>query len=155
MASEKIKRILTQDGLKEAVGELSYFARKILHDINMTPSLWEIKMIQYLERHQPNVPSNPKDRSYARGNLNTQFTNQQMTWRTFMEFLLFLNPIKIRLELHLTWANNRTTIHTMNIRTRQGGDLASPADEEFAPVSPPADLERPESSPDDIPDVEL
>jgi hypothetical protein len=170
MASEKIKNILSPDGMKQAQGELSFFFRKILWNIGMTTHLWEFKLQRFLERHERTIPKNAKDRSYAKGNLNTQFTNPQMTWRTFMEALMFLGPKKIRLDLHLEWPRGDTTVHTMNIRTRQmSDDMFSVAEEDIAVSTPSksafvdqddpgaantAGHVAPSRDPSDVPDVD-
>ncbi len=145
MASEKIRKILSDEGVKESKGELSHFARTILQDIHMTPALWEYRLQRYLEKHEGLVPKNAKDRSYARGNLNTQFTSDSMTWRTFMEFLRFLGMTKIKITFDFTWDGFRKSTHVMNIRTRQ-----SPEDSLLA--EPTIIGNRP-SEEDDIPDV--
>lgn len=120
MATEKkINRIISPEGVKEAQGELAFFARKILQDIKMTGPRWEYKLQLFLEKHAKHIPKNAKDRSYARGNLNTQFMSRHMTWRTFIEFLMFLGPTKIRFNLELEWPNRVKTYHGINIRTRQ------------------------------------
>lgn len=120
MASEKkLNRIMSPEGIREAQGELAFFARKILSEIKMTGPRWEYKLQMFLEKHAKTIPKNAKDRSYARGNLNTQFLSENMTWRTFIEFLMFLGPTKIGFKLELEWPNRVKTTHGINIRTRQ------------------------------------
>lgn len=133
MASDKIKDILSPDGARKAEGELSYLARIILRDVGMTNYIWESKLQEYMERNKKRVPKNKKDRSYYRGNLNTQFTNPKMTWRVFLEFLRFLNPIKIKITVSMTWGgSHKTTVHSVNIHTRNEGRAKSIAEEEIA-----------------------
>lgn len=129
MASDKkLNRIISPEGLREAQSELAFFARKILGDIKMTGPRWEYYLQTYLEKSAKHVPKNPKDRSYARGNLNTQFMSNNMTWRTFIEFLMFLSPRKIRFTLELEWPNRTVTKHSMNVRTRQMSEEMLTAD---------------------------
>lgn len=119
---KKLSRIISPEGLKEARTELAFFARKIMGDIGMTGPRWEYYLQLSLEKSAKRIPKNTKDRSYARGNLNTQFMGSNMTWRTFVEFLMFLRPRKLRLTLEVEWPNRVITTHSMRIRTRQMSD---------------------------------
>lgn len=117
MASDKIRKILN-DTASSARSELAAFFRKILLDIHMTPQKWEYLLGTFLAKYEAPSLEDSKTRSYARGNINTQFTADTMTWRTFMDALRFLNPLKVKVTFEFEWGNNVTTSHSMTMRMR-------------------------------------
>lgn len=130
MASEEITEILTSPDKKvgDAKDALSKLFRIIMADTNLTGYRWDALMTRYLDDPYNHVPKNAKDRSVERGNLNKHLKRPTMTWKVFMKALRFLAPIKIRFEVHLTWANKRTTIHHLDIKTRSGHTVEDIAD---------------------------
>lgn len=119
--SEDVNNLLNSEdkGVDEATGTLSRLFRQILFDVNITPMRWNKLMQAYLSNPRNGVPQHGRDRSTARGNLNKELRKPSMTWNNFRRGLVFLGPIKIRFEVHLTWANKKTTVHgvTMSDRT--------------------------------------
>jgi hypothetical protein len=139
--ADKIRKIISPEGIKNARNELAYFFRLIAWEIGLGGPEWEYKLRKYLEQTDRTVPSNPKERSYARGNLNTQLMDNRMTWNVFKQGLLFLGAIKVKLKIELTWQNGRTTIHEMNIRMRQNEN--EPTVAEVDAETPPAAYKAP------------
>lgn len=116
--ADKIKKIISPDGIKAARNELAYLFRLIGWETGVGGPEWEYKLRKVLEQNEKNVPSNPKDRSYARGNLNTQLMDDKMTWNVFKQALQFLGLTKVKLKIECTWPDNTVTLHEMNIRMR-------------------------------------
>jgi hypothetical protein len=114
--ADRIRKIISPDGLKRAKNELAYLFRLIAYEIGLHGGLWENNLRKYLDRTEHGVPKNNKDRSYARGNLNTQLMDDKMTWNVFMQGLKFLGATKIKFKVELTWPSGRTTTHSMNVR---------------------------------------
>lgn len=118
--SEEISKLLnSQDkGASEATGVLSKLFRRILFDIGMRPMTWDRKMEEYLNSPRNGGSRNSRKRSSDRGNLNKELRKADMTWANFLKGIAFLNPIKIRFEVHCTWENKKTTIHGINVKSR-------------------------------------
>lgn len=119
--SNEISEMLKSDdkGVSEAKGALSILFRQILLDINLSTIQWNSLMVDYLKNPRNGIPPNGRDRSTARGNLNKELRRPSMTWRNFMRGLAFLNPVKIKFEIHLTWRNKETTIHSLSLKTNR------------------------------------
>jgi hypothetical protein len=93
--ADKIRKIVSPEGIKEAKNELAHLFRMICWELGIGPNEWEYKLRKYLELTEASIPRNAKDRSYARGNLNAQLMDKKMTWTTFMRGLKFLGVTKI------------------------------------------------------------
>lgn len=122
--ADRIRKIISPDGLKRAKNELAYLFRLIAYEIGLHGGLWENNLRKYLDRTEHGVPKNNKDRSYARGNLNTQLMDDKMTWNVFMQGLKFMGASKIKFKVELTWPSGRTTTHSMNVRVPQPEELS-------------------------------
>jgi hypothetical protein len=122
--ADRIRKIISPDGLKRAKNELAYLFRLIAYEIGLHGGLWENNLRKYLDRTEHGVPKNNKDRSYARGNLNTQLMDDRMTWNVFMQGLKFMGASKIKFKVELTWPSGRTTTHSMNVRVPQPEELS-------------------------------
>ena len=118
--SEEVNQMLQADdkGVAEATGTLSKLFRQILLDVGVTPMQWSKLMQGYLTNPRNRVPKNGRDRSTHRGNLNKELRKPNMTWNNFKRGLIFLSPVKIRFEVHLTWNNKRTTLHGVTLTNR-------------------------------------
>lgn len=126
--ADKIKKIISPEGIKAARNELAYFFRLIAFESGVGGPEWEYKLRKYLEQNESSLPRNPKDRSYARGNLNTQLMDTKMTWNVFKQALLFLGATKVKLKIELTWPKGAVTHHEMNIRMRNADKELSQAE---------------------------
>lgn len=129
MTSEKVKTILSRQGIASAQNELAFFFRRICSDLRWDPIRWESKLQRMLDRNKKLIGTSTKERSYARGNMNAQFTADKLTWRTFMDALRFLGPRGAKLYIELEWAGNRRTQHAIRLNLRQEATPADAADE--------------------------
>lgn len=118
--SEEVNNLLQTDdkGVSEATGILSRLFRQILLDVGITPMRWQKLMRRYLTDPHNGVPNRGRDRSTHRGNLNRELRKSNMTWNNFKRGLMFLAPVKIRFEVHLTWENRKTTVHGIDLTAR-------------------------------------
>jgi len=148
MTSEKVKNILSKQGIASAQNELAFFFRRICSELRFDPIRWEAKLQRYLDRNKNLIGSTNKDRSYARGNMNAMFTADKLTWRTWMDALRFLGARGAKLTLELDWPGNRKTYHQIRLNLKQGSSPEDAADdlemlEELGPsavASPPIPL---------------
>lgn len=103
-------------GVGAARNVLARLFRQVLRDLGIEHQMWHRLMLRYLNDKRNNIPPNGKDRSSARGNLNKELRRDRMTWKVFNDKAIpFLNPIKVRFVLEMTWANNKTTRHELNM----------------------------------------
>lgn len=130
MTSEKVKNILSKQGIASAQNELAFFFRRVCSELKFDPIRWEAKLQRWLDRNKSLIGNTSKDRSYARGNMNSQFTADRLTWRTFMDALRFLGARGARLTLELDWAGNRKTYHQIKLNLKQGDSQEETADDE-------------------------
>jgi hypothetical protein len=137
--ADKIRKIVSPEGIKEAKNELAHLFRMICWELGIGPNEWEYKLRKYLELTEASIPRNAKDRSYARGNLNAQLMDKKMTWTTFMRGLKFLGVTKINFAVSLTHPSGKVTEHRMGIRTRLTAEDLSLAETEVSlPRTPKA-----------------
>jgi hypothetical protein len=110
--------LLTLDdkGISTAKGVLSMIFRKILADINLNPTTWSKLMKAYLDDPRNRVPQGSRARSSTRGNLNKELSKPKMTWQNFEKGIRFLNPVKARFIIKLTWRTHQTTTHEITIQ---------------------------------------
>lgn len=113
----------------EARGVLAFLFRAVIHDRNIKMLEWNRKMNNFLDDPRNSIPRNGKDRSSARGNLNKELHRTRMTWKVFEKALRFLGPIRVRFEVHLTWANRETSVHHVEIPMGYREELAAENDE--------------------------
>jgi hypothetical protein len=130
MTSEKVKTILSKQGIASAKNELAFFFRRICSELKFDPIRWEGKLQRWLDRNKSLIGSTSKDRSYARGNMNSQFTADKLTWRTFMDSLRFIGAVGAHLTLELEWAGKRKTYHQIKLNLKQGNTQEETADDE-------------------------
>lgn len=120
------KRDLMEDpekGVSQATNPLAKLWRLMLRELKVNPWRWKQLMELHVEDPRSGVPSTPKDRSSARGNLNKELRKPKITWGTFVKGVLLLNPVKVRFETHMTWSNGKTTVHGVDVLGRaQRGD---------------------------------
>lgn len=131
---------LDDKGTSAATGMLSSIFRKILAELNMNPTKWNLLMGRYLNDPRNRVPRNSRSRSSTRGNLNKELTKPKMTWQNFEKGIRFLNPRKARFIVKLTWSTGKTSTHEIGIDHigEEPIELNEPLDE-HAVVEPPID----------------
>lgn len=124
MPSVEITRMLQSPDkeVSKAKGILARLFRQILEDADINYYRWDMLMEQYLDNPRNRVPTNTKERSSARGNLNKELRRESMTWKVFDKALRFLGPTKVRFEVHLTWRSKKTTVHGINVQLGQDDD---------------------------------
>lgn len=98
-------------GLSKARSPLARLFRKVLDEMRITPLQWKAMMANYLENPKNREGDTGSDINSVRGNLNKELKKPWMTMKVFMKAVRFLAPKSARLELHMTWHDNRTTIH--------------------------------------------
>ena len=108
-------------GVDQAKHPLASLLRIVLRDLRINPYRWAQLMDNYLSDPRNGIPQTPKDRSSERGNLNKELRKPKITFNTLMKGLRLLNPVSVRLELHLRWHTDRVTVHGLDVlmRTRR------------------------------------
>jgi hypothetical protein len=124
MPSDDITKMLeSQDKeVGNARGILARLFRKILADLSVTYYHWDMLMEKYLDNPRNRVPSNTKERSSARGNLNKELRRESMTWKVFDKALRFLGPVRAEFSVKLTWQNKRTSVHSVEVLLGEESD---------------------------------
>lgn len=128
--TDKVRLIISPEGLRKARSELAYFFRKIAYKAGVNGTVWDYRLRRYLDNLQ-NSPRNSKDRSYARGNLNTQLFDDRMTWNVFKQGLIFLGATKVNMRLEITWESKKVRVYDMDIRMRQTEVHLTPSEQDL------------------------
>src|ERR1700744_2942995 len=130
MSSKKIFRILDKEVPNKAKNELSFLFRSACRHLGIDLNKWEFLTNEYLSRFTRR-PLNPKKRSHERGNILSQLTDDDMTWKVFMRAVRWLNPTYMKLTIEFGWNNpaRPKTIHHLNVPIRSGMDGFSAVDE--------------------------
>lgn len=118
-------------GVSAAKGVLAKLFRTILRDLDIRGPEWEKKITQALDDPAGSMPKNSKDRSTLKGNLNKMLKADRLTWKNFQKGLRLLAPKFVKFEVHLTWPNGKTTVHTVS---QQLGNFTQ---EDLVKSSPP------------------
>jgi hypothetical protein len=115
---DEAKNILTSDtkGVERAEGELSKLFRQILLVKNVGGMQWQSLMEKYLNDPTNNVPTNGRDRSSMRGNMNKALMHTKMTWKVFRTGLKFLGALRFTITLNITWSKYESTEHVLKVR---------------------------------------
>lgn len=92
-------------------GMLSRLFRTILQDLNITGQRFAKFMEDYITDTRNGVPNNKKDQTSMRGNLNKEFSREQMTWKVFCKALRFLQFTRVEIILRCHHANGTITEH--------------------------------------------
>lgn len=111
--SKNLYSLLGDD--KKKVGEsrslLTALFRVMLADLNVTSTRWNDLCNKYFRSHLSSVPKNSRDVGNARNNLSRLISNDNISWRNFIQAIKILRPTKIKLTLELTWPGDITTTH--------------------------------------------
>jgi hypothetical protein len=100
----------------------------IIASLNMTVFTWNSLMVTYVKKQEKHF-QNRRDTASIRGNLNKEFTRGNMTWKVFCKGLMFLQVVKFKITLDLTFGNGRHTTHSQ-IVTFNSVDPFLPTDDE-------------------------
>jgi len=121
-------------GIGSARGLLARLFRLILWEINFNGLKWNQHMDAYLDDPRHGIPPNVKERSTAKGNLNKELKHDTMTWRVFFEKALpFLNPLKVRFTVQLTWRTGKVTSHSIELHMRDAPLEEQPEENDLDP----------------------
>lgn len=101
---------------------LSKLWRIVLKDLAFTSIRWNKRMEEWLDEPRHKIPNTSLARSSARGNLNKEFRDTQMTWKVFEKGVSFLKPVHAQFKLELTWPGGITTQHTIQMPQRHNAD---------------------------------
>ncbi len=82
----------------------------IISALNMNVYTWNSLMVNYVKKQERHF-QNRRDTASIRGNLNKEFTRGNMTWKVFCKGLMFLQVVKFKISIDLTFATGRTTHH--------------------------------------------
>ncbi len=118
-------------GVDQAQNALARLLRIAMRDLRINPYRWSQLMDNYLSDPRNGVPPTPKDRSSSRGNLNKELRKPKITFGTLMKGLRLLNPVSVRLELHLRWHTGKVTVHGVDVLMRTN----QPKNADGTPVS--------------------
>ena len=116
--NDQRRNILTEKdrGVSTARNVLARLFRQILRDLKIDDTRWSKLMVRYLLDPANGIRPNNRSKSYTRGNMNKELRRPSMTWKVFNDKAIpFLNPIKIKFVVELTWANKQTTVHELQI----------------------------------------
>lgn len=116
---------LEDRGLSKAQNVLSYLFRKILFQTQLSGTRWEFLIGRWMADPRNPAPKNSKDRSSQKGNLNKALKSDRMTWKNCEKGLRFLGVIKLKITAECTWANGKTTAHSVT------KELGHPNPEDF------------------------
>lgn len=109
-SEKRIDKMLRSNdrGMFSAKGILSRMFRLIMHDLNITPAVYERFLANYLKRHNLN--------SSERGNFNKAVLRDSMTMNNFVKSLDFLGVRKIKFTITLTRVREEhSTVHTLEV----------------------------------------
>lgn len=97
--------------------------RRILHNLDVSPSQFNSHMNDFIAEVKRNDPDNPKTAS-LRGNLTKEFTKHRMTWPVFLKGLRFLKFRKIRFIVQVHSDNGLVVGHHLDVDLGASANLA-------------------------------
>lgn len=157
MGQNKISKILENPFYYESMaygynGILAALARRLIGELGISVPKWQRLMADFVSDSRNGVKDNQKERTSARGNLMKEFGRETMTWKVFIKFLRFLQAVRFKLILEITWASGRTSHHEskdIDLGLRQPlaeflKEVDSPDEDD---IDDPADSEQPKDRP--------
>lgn len=132
-----------KSGADRARGLLARLFRLILWENNFNGIKWAQHMERLLDDPRRGLSRHTKERGILKGNLNKELRDDRMTWNVFFgKALPFLNPLKVRFIVQITWRNHRVTNHSIELL--MDGAAADEMEEgESSPETPPAPTDTP------------
>lgn len=121
MASSKADTAFTPDGIQKARDELTALFRRIGAENQLSGQRWNMLIEEFVRNYDAASLNNPRDRSYARGNISSQLLDTHMTWKVFMDGLRFLNPDKATIAVEMDWGDGTVSKHQLPIQVRAPG----------------------------------
>ncbi len=96
-------------GSEEIEGILTLLYRQILEQISPTWTEYNDRMNRYLNDPSNGFGDDSKRKSSERSNLNKELLRGRMSWKVFLKAIRFWAPLKMRIEIQLTWRRNIVT----------------------------------------------
>ena len=85
--------------------------RAMLRDRNIKGSVWGKLMFDYLTNPANGIPDNTRDRTSMRGNLNKEFSRNEMTLKVFIKSLRFQKIARFKLIIEVEDEEGKTSKH--------------------------------------------
>lgn len=128
--SRELKTLLEDKDKKipEAKTALSKLWRQILRDHNVGVARWNQLVQEFFRSKYSRTAKNTKDIGQDRNNLSRAIAKDDVSWYNFMRALMILRPVTIKIDITLTWRNNKATVHTVEIRNPVAELDATPVD---------------------------
>jgi len=92
---------------------LAALYRKILLELGINNTKFNLLMEKYLNDHRNMVPQNSFDRSSTRGNLKKELLKLTMSWKAICKGIRFLHVYKFEVRLTLYHQNKQVTSHAI------------------------------------------
>lgn len=112
--SKDFRALLKDEDKKtnESKSLLTTLFRKMLSDLDITPSRWNDLCNKYFRSGFSSVRKNSRDVGNARNNLSRLVAADNISYNNFIRSIKILRPLKIKLTLELTWRNGLVTKHS-------------------------------------------
>lgn len=76
---------------------------------------WNKLMEKHLDDPIEKIPNTSAARSSARGNLNRELKENDITWKVFEKGIRFLRPLRAEFRVKLHWQNGSVTEHAITL----------------------------------------
>lgn len=124
MSSDELRRLTSKSdrGYSEAQGVLTMLYRKITFDLGITTGQTKDDLEKWLSNPSSGIPQTPRARTQARGNYIKKMIAPTMSWRSFLDMIQMLRPLKARLKIELYWGERQGwSVHElpMDLDTRR------------------------------------
>lgn len=112
--NKQLESILTRDDKKtnEAGNVPAKLLRKILSELNITPSQWEYLVNNYYKSSYSSIAKNKVAIASDKNNFNRAIAKNDVTWAKIMRALLILSPVKITFSIKMQWRSGLETEHS-------------------------------------------
>lgn len=94
---------LDDKGLSLAKSPCATMLRSTLCDLNVSKTMWDKKLDKYLKSPRSGIADTSSARSSKRSNLNRAIASDRVTWDTYREVLMVLNPKAILFKFNFVW----------------------------------------------------
>lgn len=90
--------------------------RNIIHDTGISLMKWNELMNTYIKDPRNSIPTNNKEQSSERGNLQKELFKSKMTWKVFCKGMRLLNFTKFKISLDVYHLDGKISIHSAMVR---------------------------------------
>ena len=94
---------------------LSTLFERIMTDLDINTYKWNQLMVRFINDPRKCIPTNTKEQSSARGNLQKELLKPRMSWKVFCKGISFLSIKKFKLTIEAYHENGKTTNHSIMI----------------------------------------